>query len=103
MKEKLNEYPIDRSITAEARTKIDGFIDANAARFGRAVTRRWEGDVLHLASEPVEWELEFHPDRVESRASAPFWAKMLLTQSVREKVDGILRGMLEEAGLVGKL
>lgn len=100
MKEKINEYPIDHPIDAYRRKKIDQFIELNAGKLGRAVASHWDesGTVLSLASEPVEWEFIFHPDRVEAYGSAPLWVKMLFTGKRRQMVDDIVGQMLREAG-----
>jgi hypothetical protein len=102
MKEKINEYPIERPINAARRKKINEFIDTNADRLGRAISCRWDegGTVLTLASDPVEWEFVFHPDRVESFGSAPFWVKMLFTEKRRKTVDMVVLQMLDEAGFM---
>jgi hypothetical protein len=103
MKEKINEYTIDRPITVARRKKIDRFIAANAGRLGRAFSAQWDesGRVLTLASDPVEWQFIFHPDRVEAYGSAPFWVKMLFTEKRRRAVDDVVMQMLEEAGFLG--
>jgi hypothetical protein len=100
MKEKINEYPIDRPITAARRKKINQFIENNAGRLGRPVSAEWDesGSTLTLASDPVEWEFVFHPTRVEAYGSAPFWIKMLFTEKRRATVDQVVMQMLEEAG-----
>ena len=103
MKEKINEYPIERPLTAGRRKKINQFIENNAGRLGRAISHEWDesGTVLTLASEPVEWEFVFHANRVESFGSAPFWIKMLFTEKRRRIVDEVVSQMLEEAGFTG--
>jgi hypothetical protein len=100
MKEKINDYPIDRPLTAARRKKINEFITNNAGRLGRPVEAEWDesGKVLSLASDPVQFEFVFHPKRVESFASAPFWVKMLFTEKRRQTVDEVILQMLEEAG-----
>jgi hypothetical protein len=102
MKEKINEYPIERPINAARRKKINEFIETNAERLGRAISSEWdeEGTVLTLASDPVEWEFVFHRDRVESFGSAPFWVKMLFTEKRRKTVDQVVLQMLDEAGFL---
>ncbi len=102
MKEKINEYPIDRPLTAGRRKKINQFIDANAGRLGRPVSAEWDesGNTLLLASDPVEWEFVFHPTRVEAYGSAPFWVKMLFTEKRRQTVDQVVLQMLEETGFI---
>ncbi len=101
MKEKINEYPIARPITAESRKKIDQFIEQNATRLGRAITAKWDesGTTLALSSDPVQWDLVFHPDKVESFATAPFWLKMLFTENIRATVDQTIRQMLTDSRL----
>jgi hypothetical protein len=103
MKEKINEYAIDRPLTAARRKKINQFIEKNAGRLGRAISHGWDesGTVLTLASEPVEWQFVFHPNRVESFGSAPFWVKMLFTEKRRRTVDQVIMQMLDEAGFIG--
>jgi hypothetical protein len=103
MKEKINEYPIHRPLTAGRRKKINQFIESNAGRLGRPVSAEWDesGTVLFLASDPVEWHFVFHSTRVEAFGSAPFWVKMLFTEKRRKTVDQIVLQMLEEAGLTG--
>jgi len=103
MKEKINEYPIDRPINAARRKKITQFIESNVGRLGRAVAAEWDesGKKLLLRSDPVEWEFVFHPNRVEAFGSAPFWVKMLFTEKRRKTVDEVVVQMLAEAGLVG--
>jgi hypothetical protein len=103
MKEKINEYPIDRPLSAGRRKKINKFIETNAGRLGRAISHDWNdsGTVLVLASDPVKWEFVFHPDRVETFGSAPFWVKMLFTEKRRQTVDQVVLQMLEEAGFIG--
>jgi hypothetical protein len=103
MKEKINEYPIDRPINAARRKKINQFIETNAGRLGRPVSAEWDesGAVLTLASDPVEWEFVFHPNRVEAYGSAPFWVKMLFTEKRRATVDQVVVQMLEDAGFIG--
>jgi len=103
MKEKINEYPIDRPLTAARRKKINEFIAVHAGRLGREISHGWDesGEVLCLASEPVKFEFVFHPDRVESFASAPFWVKMLFTEKRRQTVDQVITQMLEETGFIG--
>jgi hypothetical protein len=102
MKEKINEYPIDRPITAGRRKKIEQFIKTNAGRLGRPVSHEWDesGTVLALASDPVRWEFVFHPKRVEAFGSAPFWVKMLFTEKRRKTVDQVVAQMLEETGFM---
>jgi hypothetical protein len=102
MKEKLNEYPIDHPVDAAAREKIDQFIDANAAKFGRNIAKQWDasGNILHLASQPVECELQFHDTRVETFASIPFLLKMFMTDENRKKIDEAVTDMLTDAGLI---
>jgi hypothetical protein len=104
MKEKINEYPIDRPLNAARRKKINQFIEENAGRLGRAISHNWDesGTVLSLASDPVEWEFVFHKNRVESFGSAPFWIKMLFTEKRRKTVDQVVIQMLEEAGFTGE-
>jgi len=100
MKEKINEYPIDKPLNAARRKKIDQFINANSGRLGRPVEHTWDksGKILSLASDPVQFEFVFHIDRVESFATAPFWVKMLFTEKRRQTVDQVIDQMLEEAG-----
>ena len=100
MKEKINEYPIDRPLNAARRKKIDEFIEANSGRLGRPVAHEWDesGRVLSLASDPVRFEFVFHATRMESFASAPFWVKMLFTEKRRQTVDQVIEQMLDEAG-----
>jgi len=102
MKEKINEYPIDHPLTAGRRKKINQFIENNAGRLGRPVSAEWDesGTVLHLASDPVEWQFVFHPTRVEAFGSAPFWIKMLFTEKRRKTVDQVVIQMLEETGFM---
>jgi len=100
MKEKINEYPIDKPLNVARRKKIDRFIAANSGRLGRPVAHEWDkaGKVLSLASDPVQFEFVFHIDRVESFASAPFWVKMLFTEKRRKTVDEVIEQMLAETG-----
>jgi hypothetical protein len=100
MKEKINDYPIDKPLNAARRKKIDQFIAANSGRLGRPVEHEWDksGKILSLASDPVQFEFVFHIDRVESFASAPFWVKMLFTEKRRQTVDQVIEQMLEDAG-----
>jgi hypothetical protein len=102
MKEKINEYAIDRPLTAGRRKKINEFIENNAGRLGRPVSAEWDetGKVLLLASDPVEWEFVFHPNRVEAFGSAPFWVKMLFPEKRRKTVDQVVIQMLEETGFL---
>ena len=102
MKEKINEYPIDRPLTAGRREKINQFIEANAGRLGRPVSAQWDqpGAVLLLASDPVEWEFVFHPTRVEAFGTAPFWVKMLFTEKRRKTVDQVVLQMLQDTGFI---
>ena len=102
MKEKINEYPIDRPLNAARRKKIDQFITANSGRLGRPVESEWDdsGKVLLLASDPVQFEFVFHADRVVSYGTAPFWVKMLFTEKRRQTVDQVITQMLDEAGFM---
>jgi hypothetical protein len=103
MREKINEYPIDRPLTAARRQKIDRFIQGYASRLDRPFSHEWDesGSVLRLASTPVEWDFVFHKDRVEAFGSAPMWVKMLFTQKRRAVANEMILQMLAEAGLVG--
>jgi len=100
MKEKINEYSIDRPLTSGRRQKIDHFIESNAGRLGRPVSHRWDesGSALLLESSPVQWEFVFHPKRVEAFGSAPLWVKLLFTEKRRNALDEMILQMLEEAG-----
>ena len=102
MKEKINEYPIDRPLTAGRRKKIEQFIENNAGRLGRPVSHEWDesGAVLSLVSDPVRWEFVFHAKRVDAFGSAPFWIKMLFTEKRRKTVDEVVLQMLEETGFM---
>jgi hypothetical protein len=102
MKEKINDYPIDRPLTAARRKKINQFIENNAGRLGRPVSAEWDesGTVLLLASDPVKWEFVFHSTRVEAFGTAPFWVKMLFTEKRRKVVDEVVMQLLEEAGFL---
>jgi hypothetical protein len=102
MKEKINEYPIDKPLDAARRKKIDQFIAENSGRLGRAVDQEWDtaGNILSLASDPVRFEFVFHIDKVEAFASAPFWVKMLFTEKRRQTVDQVIAQMLDEAGFM---
>jgi hypothetical protein len=102
MKEKINEYPIDKPLSAARRKKIDAFITENSGRLGRPVEHQWDkaGKVLSLASDPVQFEFIFEEDRVVSYASAPFWVKMLFTEKRRQTVDEVIEQMLDEAGFM---
>jgi hypothetical protein len=103
MKERINEYAIDRPLNAARRKKVNQFVEANAARLGRAISHKWDesGTVLSLASDPVLWEFVFHPDRVETYGSAPFWVKLLFTEKRRKTADQVVLQMLQEAGFIG--
>jgi len=103
MKEKISEYPTTAPLTAERREKIDQFIKSNAARVGRPFSHEWDesGNVLVLASNPVEWQFIFHPERVEVYGSAPAWVRMLFTDKLRNTVNEVIVQMLEDAGLMG--
>jgi hypothetical protein len=103
MKERINEYAIDRPLNATRRKKINQFIESNAARLGRAISHEWDesGTVLSLVSDPVLWEFVFHPDRVETYGSAPCWVKLLFTEKRRKTVDQVVLQMLDEAGFIG--
>jgi hypothetical protein len=103
MKEKINEYRIDRAVTAGRRKKIDEFIRRNVSRLGRPVSHQWDdsGSILRLASKPVEWEFVFHANRVEAIGSAPLWVKMLFTEKRRKAADEVILQMLEETGFLG--
>jgi hypothetical protein len=100
MKEKMSEYPIDHPLTEERRREIDRFIQANASRVGRAFTHEWDesGSQLRLASDPVEWQFVFHPERVEVYGSAPALIRMLYTDHLRNKVNEVILEMLDAAG-----
>jgi len=103
MKEKINEYAIDRPLNAARRKKIEQFIESSAERLGRAILHEWDesGTVLSLASDPVLWEFVFHRNRVETYGSAPFWLKLLFTENRRKTADQVVLQMLEEAGFIG--
>jgi len=103
MKEKINEYAIDRPLNATRKKKIEQFIANNAERLGRAISHEWDesGTVLSLASNPVLWEFVFYRDRVETYGSAPFWVKMLFTEKRRKTADEVVLQMLQDAGFIG--
>jgi len=105
MKEKINEYAIDRPLNATRRKKINQFVESNASRLGRAISHQWDesGTVLSLASDPVLWEFVFHADRVETYGSAPFWVKLLFTEKRRKTADQVVLQMLQEAGFIGPI
>ena len=100
MKEKINDYPIDKPLTAGRRQKIDRFIAANAQRLGRPVSHEWveSGKVLILASDPVEWRFIFHKNHLEVIGSAPFWVKLLFTEKRRRVANEVIEQMLDETG-----
>ncbi|HEX4087031.1 MAG TPA: hypothetical protein VHY22_19105 [Chthoniobacteraceae bacterium] len=102
MAEKLFDFEINHPLTAERRETMDRFIAANAGRLGRPVSHRWDdaGNVLRVASDPVEWVFTFYPDRLEVFGTAPFWIKMLFTEKLRAVAHQTIRDMLAEAGLI---
>jgi len=102
MREKFNEYRIDRPLTAGRRQKIDRFVRGYASRLNRPFSHGWDesGSVLHLASTPVEWDFVFYPDRVEAFGSAPLWIKMLFTQKRRAAANELILQILEDAGML---
>ena len=104
MREKINEYPIDRPLTAGRRQKLDPFMKDYAGRLARPFAHRWDesGSILFLETSPVEWEFVFHPKRVEVFGSAPLWVKLLFTEKRRNALNEMILEMLEGAGFFKK-
>ncbi len=101
MSEKIYEFHLDHSLTAAKRKLLTEYINKNAFRSKWKVSYEWElaTKTLHLKTNVVKWELIFHPKKLEVYGSGPFWAKMLFTDKLREKIRLGTIQVLREIGL----
>ncbi len=87
MTEKIDEFPISQPLTSARRKKLEKMIDENAFQSPSPVSYHWEDPhLLRVVTKPVEWKIVFEAHKIEVFATAPFWAKMLLTRKRREEM-----------------
>lgn len=96
MKEKIDEFAVTQLLTAARRKALDQLIAANAGRSPWPISHTWadSGDRLEVTTKPVEWEVVFHPDKVEVFGRGPLWARLLFTKKKRALLhDGIAEAL----------
>jgi hypothetical protein len=102
-KEKIYEFPIDRPLTPAKRKAVEKHLEENARLSPKPVLYGWEGsdgDVLHIAAEPVEVEVIFQPKSVELYAAAPLWARLLFTKQKKAELKDHIEAILQKVKFV---
>jgi hypothetical protein len=101
MKEKIYEFPINHSLTATKRKKIDRYIADIAHLAPSKVTAGWDQQnpqMLRISTPPVSWEVHFDPKKVEVYGSGPFWARLLFTENKRALLKDRIKTLLQQTG-----
>jgi hypothetical protein len=102
--EQFYVFNIDSPLTSTKRAAIEAEINLNANAFGRDVSLRWlkrgEEKFLRLTADPVTVEIVFFDDRVELYGAAPAWARLLLTQSLKDQLRERIGEALRSTGFI---
>ena len=99
MSELIVEFHISQPPTASRRKVLEKMIDQNAPKSPWPVSYEWEDvHTLRVRTDPVEWEVLFEDHKVQIHASAPFWARMLLTKKKKQLLIEIFEDALADAG-----
>jgi hypothetical protein len=102
MKEKLYDIAIDKPLTSARRKALNQHIARN---LHSDVPLRYEWDagaveILRITADPMIFEVKFHPQKVEIYASAPLWARLLLTAKKKELLKQEIQSILSGTGFV---
>ena len=102
MKEKIAEFPVSQPLTPARRRAVNQLIAENAGRSPWPITHAWaeSGDRLAVTTKPVEWEIVFHPDKVEVFGHGPLWARLLFTKKKRALLHDGIAGALDQLGFL---
>ncbi|MGD0116619.1 MAG: hypothetical protein ABSD30_01060 [Candidatus Binatus sp.] len=101
--EKIYDFAIDYPLTPTRRKAVEKHIVLNARLFPRPVTYNWaddDGEVLHIAAEPVQIEVRFQETKVELYAAAPLWARLLFTNKKKAELKDQIESILQKAKFV---
>jgi hypothetical protein len=101
--EKIFDFAIDYPLTPARRKAVEKHILINARLSPRPVTYNWDeddGEVLHIAAEPVQIEVRFQETKVELYAAAPLWARLLFTNKKKAELKDQIESILQKAKFV---
>src|ERR1700685_1387669 len=99
--EKIYDFAIDYPLTPARRKAVEKHILLSARLSPRPVTYKWDdGEVLHIAAEPVQIEVRFQETKVELYAAAPLWARRLFTNGKKAELKGQIESILQKAKFV---
>jgi hypothetical protein len=103
MKEKLYDIAIDHPLTATRRKALSQHIARNVHLSDVPLHHEWDSkaaEILRITADPVTFEVKFHAQKVEIYASAPLWARLLLTAKKKELLKQEIQSILSDAGFV---
>lgn len=102
-KEKIFEFEIDHPLTAAKRKSVEKHIERNAGQAGTQIAYHWDeedGEVLHIAADPVLIEVHFEDRIVALYAAAPLWARLLFTEKKKTELKQQIEAILHKAKFV---
>ena len=99
---KLYEFAIDHPLDEARREALEANIEKNAGLSPKPFEYGWEedADVLHIIVDPVDIEIEFHPEKVDIFATAPVWAKVGFTEKKKAEVRRLVETALRESDFI---
>jgi hypothetical protein len=103
MKEKLYDIAIDKPLTSARRKALNQHITRDIHLSDVPLRYEWDSkaaEILRITAEPVTFEVKFHAQKVEIYASAPLWARLLLTAKKKELLKQEIQTILSNTGFV---
>lgn len=104
--ELLCAFPVSSPAAAIDRASVEDAITQKTRKYNRKPTYKWikrgEEKLLRVLVDPITIEVVFHDERVEVFWTAPLWARLLITNKMKDEVrNSIRQGLLESGSLPG--
>jgi hypothetical protein len=103
MKEKLYDIAIENPLTSARRKALNQHIARNVHLSDVPFHYEWDSkaaEILRITADPMTFEVKFHAQKVEIYASAPLWARLLLTAKKKELLKKEIQSILSDTGFV---
>ena len=103
MKEKLYDIAIENPLTSARRKALNQHIARNVHLSDVPLRYEWDSkaaEILRITADPMTFEVKFHAQKVEIYASAPLWARLLLTAKKKELLKKEIQSILSRTGFV---